>query len=1059
MRLTVRNKFLLLMGGSLTAAVLLVAVVLAWLIGQYHEDLASERTHGMALEVRAHLLDQHSHLDAITRTLVAREEVGEILSLLADGGDLVAPSSLAHEAKKHRLARMLHDLSGRLTTIEVYDSHARRLIVAGAAHPDAVSLPLPDLSATDAVLTRILRVGNGIVLETMAMTPLPRTLGSEPAQIGWLRLTQPFDLEGMTRAVGRFGMQAHLLFSDSQDAMRSLGLTPAWLDAAPGLLDMPVKQDGNGNIHLHHDNAHSLHVTSISLAGDDRAWLVIASHTDVAREEQQLARTIIFLVLAGSLLLALPLAGWLERRWIGRPFDTIRSGVHEYARGNLERLITLRTGDELESLAEDFNLLAIALRVREIAIREAEERWQFALEGAGHGVWDQNLMSGRVFFSPLWKQMLGHAEHEIGDRFEEWENRLHPEDRTATLAALESHLSGNTPTYTATFRLRHKDGDWRWIHACGQVAEHDQEGKPTRLIGTQTDITERMAAEQAIREAATVFEATGEAIMITDPMGVIKRVNRAFTSITGYAMEEVTGQRPSILRSGRQDETLYKALWQALEAQGHWEGELWNRRKDGQIFPVWETISSVRNAEGKIIEFVAIFADITQKKRSEEEIAYRANYDVLTGLPNRNLLAERLSQAIKQARRENTRIAVMFVDLDHFKQVNDTLGHAIGDLLLQTVADRLRQCVRETDTIARQGGDEFVLLLAGVEDSAAAGRVANKIIEQLCASFIIEKNEIHIGASIGITLYPDDGRNMETLFRNADLAMYRAKDAGRNNAQFFETSMTIAALERRTLEADLRGALNRGEFFLVYQPLIELATGRIIGAEALLRWQHPERGLVPPDRFVPVAEETGLIREIGSWVFAEACRQVAVWKSAGHHLSFAINVSVRQLPEALSVAHILATLQEHGLSPQQVVLEITEGVLLADSPSIREWFDAASDSGLSVAIDDFGTGYSSLAYLKRFPVHHIKIDKAFVRDMTTDPADRALINAILAMAHSLGLAVVAEGVETQAQANLLVAGACEYAQGYLFGRPSTAADFERMLAAQSATTGDQTTRA
>ncbi|GAB1392090.1 hypothetical protein MASR1M60_02530 [Rhodocyclaceae bacterium] len=625
-------------------------------------------------------------------------------------------------------------------------------------------------------------------------------------------------------------------------------------------------------------------------------------------------------VLVAALLIVLPLTGWLGRRWISAPLEHVRAGVHAFTLGQQETRIDLPPDDEIGQLAEDFNILAVAMRVREIAIKESEQR----------------------------------------------------------------------------------------LHA--------------------------------------MVEAIGEAIMVTDPRGIIKRVNPAFSLITGFGADEVLGQTPRFLNSGHHDPHYFQTMWQHLRDHGYWEGETWNRRKNGEIFPVWQVITALKDSRGELIEFISLFHDITQRKRSEAEIAYRANYDALTGLPNRALLAERLNQALKQARRENTRVAVLFIDLDLFKQVNDTLGHAIGDELLQAVAERMRQCVRETDTIARQGGDEFVVLLVDIDGSSAAGIVAEKIIALLAAPFNLSGNEIHIGASIGITLFPEDGADVETLFRNADLAMYRAKDAGRNNAQFFEQAMTTAALERRTLEADLRNATARRELELHYQPIIDLPNGDIVGAEALLRWNHPQRGRIGPDQFIPLAEESGLIREIGSWVFEQACSQLAAWQRAGHHLHLAINVSVRQLPEALSIAQILTTLTRHGLSPRQIVLEITEGVLLADVPAIQAWFNDAGAAGLKLAIDDFGTGYSSLSYLKRFPVHHVKIDKAFVRDMASDPADRALVDAILAMAESLGLSVVAEGVETPEQAELLRARACALAQGYLYGRPVSAAEFDAHLA-------------
>jgi len=1040
MRLTVRHKLLLLLGGSLTAAMLLVAVMLTWLIGRHHDSVAVQRTHDLVVEFRERLTRQQAALTEQVAGLAARKDIIASLALLTHYTAQSVPQSLAVDAERLRLAQLIDDRAGPSVAIAAYDGGDR------AIRPGDGTLATA-LPRGDAPVTRLVRKKRTLVLESWV--PVTRHLGEARETVGWLHATQPFDWSSFDQVAALRGMRGGLLFSGHFASDNAFGLSPGALSKAPPLSAITTDPDAGTTGRLRQDDRY-LHITTLELADGEKAWIVVQLDAKSAKEEQARAQGIVLKVLAGSLLLAIPFAGWLERRWIGDPLETLRSGVHEYAQGNLDKTIVLRTGDEFESLAEDFNLLAVALRVREIAIREAEERWQFALDGAGHGVWDRNLSTGRVYFSPLWKSMLGYADDEIANRFEEWESRLHPEDRAATLAALERHISGEAPAYTAVFRMRHKSGEWRWIFARGQIVERDRAGKPLRLIGTQTDITERVAAEQTIREAATVFDATSEAIMITDAQGVIKRVNSAFTAITGYSPAEAIGRKPALLQSDRQDDAFYKALWQSLLTKGHWEGEIWNRRKNGEVFPVWETISAVRNTEGEIVEFVALFADITQKKRSEEEIAYRANYDALTGLPNRNLLTERLGQAMKQARREGARVAVMFVDLDFFKQVNDTLGHAMGDRLLQAVAERMRQCVRETDTIARQGGDEFVVLLAGIEDSAAAGLVADKILGQLCAPFVIDGNEIHIGASIGITLFPDDGRDIETLFRNADLAMYRAKDAGRNNAQFFEMTMTSAAIERRAMEADLRGAIARKEFTLFYQPVIDLAAGgRIVGAEALLRWHRPERGFVPPDRFVPLAEETGLIRDLGAWVFAEACRQLAVWQAAGHRLTLAINVSVRQLPEAFSVAHILATLAEHRLSPQQIVLEITEGVLLADSPAIKEWFVAAAGAGLALAIDDFGTGYSSLAYLKRFPVHHVKIDKEFVRDMASDPADRALVEAILAMAHSLGLSVVAEGVETQEQACLLATGACEFAQGYLYGRPGDAAAFERLLAVQS----------
>lgn len=670
--------------------------------------------------------------------------------------------------------------------------------------------------------------------------------------------------------------------------------------------------------------------------------------------------------------------------------------------------------------------------------KEGETRFQHFFQNAQAAMLLFDLADGRIVdANPAACSFYGYAHDELVALRITDLNETSQEEVDTELA--RSLASGRGQVIQ---RHRLKDGTLRHVEVYASPVRHDGRLLVDAIIH---DVSDRIEAERSLREAAAVFEATHEAIVITDANGVIRRVNQAFTRMTGYSAAEAIGQTPRLLKSDLHDDQFFATIWERLRDQGRWEGEVRIRRKNGEVFPVWQIISAVPGPRGGTAGYVALAVDITQKKHDEDEIAFRANYDPLTGLPNRNLLAERLGQALKKARRESSRVAVMFVDLDFFKQVNDTLGHAIGDRLLQLVAERMRLCVRETDTIARLGGDEFVILLTDIGESAPAGNVAEKIIAQMNEPFDIEGNEIHIGASVGITLFPDDGRDIDTLFRNADLAMYRAKALGRNNAQFFEPALTTAAVDRRTLENDLRGALSRHELHLHFLPLVDLANNRIAGAEVLLRWQHPQRGLIEPAKFVPLAEETGLIREIGAWAFDEACRQLRAWEAAGHHLMLAINISARQLPDALSVKHILAVLAKYGLSPRQIVLEITERTLLAEMPAIQQWFTAAGEAGLHLAIDDFGTGYSSLAYLKRFPVHLVKIDKSFVKNMESDASQRALVEAILAMAHSLGLSVVAEGVEALNQASLLRERDCELAQGFLYSQPLPAGEFAELL--------------
>ena len=550
------------------------------------------------------------------------------------------------------------------------------------------------------------------------------------------------------------------------------------------------------------------------------------------------------------------------------------------------------------------------------------------------------------------------------------------------------------------------------------------------------DVTERVRAEEGLRLAATVFETTAEAIMVTGADTRIKAVNPAFTAITGYAAEEVMGKSPSMLRSGHHGPDFYEELWSGLKTTGCWEGEIWNRRKNGEVYPEWLYITAIEDDRKNIIEFVGVFSDITQRKQSEEKIRRQANYDALTGLPNRALFLDRLRAAIASARREDGKIALLFIDLDRFKVVNDTLGHTIGDKLLGQAAARLTACVREVDTVARLGGDEFTMILEDVARGEDAAIVAEKIIQSLSEPFWLDGNEVFIGGSVGITLFPSDAGDAPTMLRNADMAMYRSKQAGRSVYRFFTQEMDAQVLARMDLERDLRRALGRQEFVVYFQPIVDLGTGVVTSAEALLRWCHPERGMVSPGEFIPLAEETGLIGPLGEWVLRQACAQAKAWQDAGlTSVGVSVNLSSRQLKRGLSGDTIAQVFRETGLEPRFLTFEITETLIMEDTDDAVAWLNSIKEMGIRLSVDDFGTGYSSLSYLKRFPVDVVKIDRAFVRDVTVDPDDVSLIEAILAMTHSLKLKVVAEGVEEQDQLDLLRSRGCDMVQGFFFSKP------------------------
>ncbi|KVV44003.1 diguanylate cyclase [Burkholderia ubonensis] len=542
-----------------------------------------------------------------------------------------------------------------------------------------------------------------------------------------------------------------------------------------------------------------------------------------------------------------------------------------------------------------------------------------------------------------------------------------------------------------------------------------------------------------LRMADRVFESALEGIMVTDRHARIERVNQAFTRLTGYTEDEVVGRDPSLLSSGRQTPDFYRKLWHSLTTDGHWQGEIWNRRKSGELFLEYLTITSIRDNDGKISHYAAIFSDITQRRQAEERLGYLATHDVLTGLANRTLFEERLAHAIVQAKRRSRKVAVMYVDLDRFKLVNDTLGHNAGDEVLKVVAGRIVAGVRASDTVARMGGDEFALVVEEFDDVRDVGRIARKLLDEVGQAIDIGGREIFVTPSIGISIYPDDGAEAEQLMLLADQAMYGAKSRGRNVFQFFESKMTSSAMEQLETLGELHRALEQNEFRLFYQPQYDLTSGRIVGVEALLRWLHPHKGLVPPGEFIGLAERSALIVPIGKWVLREACRQARRWLDEGFEFGrIAVNVSARQCFADSFLADLTTILSETALPPEYLQLELLESMAMNTREEIGILLRELATRGISLAIDDFGTGYSSLVYLKDLPVDTLKIDRSFLADCGTDSPDDAIVRAIVAMGRALGLDVVMEGVETEKQLAFLQEIGCHQVQGFLLARPQPA---------------------
>jgi len=557
---------------------------------------------------------------------------------------------------------------------------------------------------------------------------------------------------------------------------------------------------------------------------------------------------------------------------------------------------------------------------------------------------------------------------------------------------------------------------------------------------------DRSRANEELQLASLVYQNSSEAMAVTDAQGIIININPAFTDLTGYALDEVIGKQHNILNSERQGDQFYQAMWQAINSCGHWKGEIWNRRKNGEVFAEQLTINTIFSADGSPQRRVALFSDITQKKQSEELIWTQANFDPLTGLPNRRMFHDRLDQEIKKASRNGLMLALILLDLDRFKEINDTLGHDMGDLLLKDASQRLLRCVRESDTVARLGGDEFTIIIGELEDTDSAERVVKNILQRLAEPFQLKTKVAYVSASIGITLYPKDAEKIDSLIKNADQAMYAAKHQGRNRHCYFTPSMQEAAQARMLIADDLRNALAADQFQVYYQPVIELNSGAIHKAEALIRWQHPVRGMVSPADFIHIAEDIGLIAEIGDWVFKQAAYQVKQWRGQyDEDFQISVNKSPVQFYDSHSQDIWLEHLQALELPGQSIVAEITEGLLLDASNVVKDQLLAFRDAGIQVSLDDFGTGYSSLAYLKKFDIDYLKIDKSFVGNLTPDSSDKILCEAIIVMAHKLGMKVIAEGIETEQQRQLLIESDCDYGQGYLFSRPVPADAFEQLL--------------
>ena len=636
-----------------------------------------------------------------------------------------------------------------------------------------------------------------------------------------------------------------------------------------------------------------------------------------------------------------------------------------------------------------------------------------------------------------WTTALGYSRDELeGHTFLEL---VHPDDLERTLDEL-SELDTGKKTYYFENRYKHKNGSYRWLSWSAVVPVNGH-----IVYAVASDITDKKLAEKSLRDAAHIINSTSEGVMLTDMNGLITDVNQSFTSITGYDADEVLGQSPAILKSERHDHNFYKVLWESISSNGHWQGEIWNQRKSGEIYPEFLTINEVKDSDENVYGYAGIFSDLSHIKRAEDQLSHLTTHDDLTGLANRSLFGEQIQHAVKHANRSQKVVAIILLDLDNFKYINESLGFKQGDLLLGYVAERISHSLRSEDVVARISGDEFGILLENIDYSKQTCSIVEKVLDDIKKPFIIESNDIYLTASAGISLYPHDTNDPDLLTRNADTALSNAKENGKGSYQFYSAELTTAAFEYLLIENSLRTALEKDQFYLVYQPQFDLENQLLTGAEVLIRWQHPELGIVPPSKFIPIAERSSLINDIGEWVLRSACVQGKAWIDQGYDFGrLAVNLSGPQIISTDLVGIVESILAETQFPGSNLELEVTETYAMKDPASSKALLGELRMLGIEIAIDDFGTGYSSLNYLKNLPIDKLKIDQSFVACMGESSSDRAIVDAILSLGDALSLKTIAEGIETQEQLDLLLKKGCLLGQGYFYNRPIKPTEFEQL---------------
>lgn len=1066
---SIKSKLLLLLSATILLIMLLVGLALGYLIERYYQEDADKGFARGYSELAERLRERESMLQAQTEHLSHNDEVIAAVNMIARYARPEDYQALAFDSEKAQLSHLfgyhtnnsgideiaaytvsgdlisyysvLHDRMGYLTYKKgLAQGMAASQLQAGTWLPGELPVTMAAYYPEDFFATKTIRYRQiaemGVVSESIAQV-LRTYPDGKKLHVGYI-IARKYLTDGFIRDVSRkTGIELNMLLESGEQLGDLEGLSPEQFTDLKAVASISEHPPYARRIIGDFFTANLV----LEMSDGGRAIFVSAVTREEVSQAIEKARTLMLLVLFLAAAIIFPIGIALSNRTISRPLALLSRGVEEIGQGRYGETVAVEGDDELAALGNAFNEMSVSICQREAELVESEAKYRTLVDNLPQRIFLKDRNS--VFLSCN-RRFAADVGLEPADIVGKTDLDLYPHAFAEKYRKDDQRIMHNG--VMEELEESYQDGDRETIIQTVKSPVRNSEGEVLGILGIFWDISDRKQAEQKLRQSAVVFESTAEGVIVTDAQNRIIAVNKAFSEITGYSEEEALQQNPSFRHSERQDMEFYESMWQSILSKGRWQGEIWNRRKSGDVYPEWMTLSTVEDENGATRNYVAVFSDITNVKRSQMQLDHMAHHDPLTDLPNRNLLADRLEQAIRRAERRGSLVAVLFIDLDRFKNVNDTLGHALGDELLQQVAQRLQLLLRQQDTIARLGGDEFVILIEELERPAVAEMIAAKVIDVLSSPFTIQSHELYLGASIGISLFPNDAADFSTLIKYADSAMYSAKEQGRNTYRFYTQELTDSAMERLAMESALRHALERGQFTLHYQPQINISDGRLIGAEALLRWNHPKLGMVPPDKFIPLAEECGLILSIGDWVLEQACRQTAQWqKEYPDFETIAINLSAVQIQQGDIVNRVAAVLDDSGLPAAALELEITESVLIQFPELAEVTLTGLREQGVVLAIDDFGTGYSSLTYLKRFPIQILKIDRSFIQDIPHDSNDTAITRAVIALGRSLQLKVIAEGIESAEQAAFLQAEGCEVGQGYYFSRPLPAQELLRLL--------------